>query len=184
MDRALVLNASDEPLGITSNRRAAVLVLSGKADALEVSNRVMHSPTFSLATPHVVRLRKFVHVPYRRPGGSPSLPGLRARDGARCAYCVKRPATTIDHVLPRSRGGEHTWLNTVGACSRCNARKSNRTPQEAGMVLRVTPYHPPSHIWLVLAMSEPHQSWSPYLRGLGPLPWLDEMPQELAELRS
>jgi 5-methylcytosine-specific restriction endonuclease McrA len=167
MERALVLNASDEPLGITGARRAALLALSQKADVLVASGHVLHSPTRTIVAPSVIRLRQYVHVPYRRPGGAPSLAGLRARDGAQCAYCTKRTATTIDHVRPRSRGGAHTWENTVGSCSRCNARKANRTPQEAGMLLRVTPYVPQSHIWLALAMAEPNPTWAPFLEGMG-----------------
>ena len=84
-----------------------------------------------------------------------------------CAYCLNRAAATIDHVLPRSRGGAHTWDNTVASCARCNARKSNRTPQEAGMTLRITPRTPPSCIWLALAMAIPNPNWAPYLKSLG-----------------
>jgi 5-methylcytosine-specific restriction endonuclease McrA len=162
-----VLNASDEPLGITGARRAAILTLSLKADVLVASDRVLHSPTRSIIAPSVIRLRQYVHVPYRRPGGAPSLAGLRARDGALCAYCARKPATTIDHVMPRSRGGAHTWENTVGACSKCNARKSDRTLKESGMVLRVTPHVPASCIWLALAMAEPNPNWAPFLTGMG-----------------
>lgn len=165
MERALVLNASDEPLGITNARRAAVLALSHKADILASSGRQLHSPNLTMDFPSVIRLRNYVYVPHRRPGTSPSLPGLRARDGSSCAYCGHRTATTIDHVKPRSRGGAHTWENTVAACSRCNARKSDRTPAEAGMELRVTPVAPVSVIWLALAMSDPNPAWLPYLAG-------------------
>ena len=167
MERALVLNASDEPLGITGARRAAILTMSQKADALVSSDFVLHSPNRVINAPSVIRLRQYVHVPYRRPGGAPSLAGLRARDGGGCAYCTKRPGATIDHVIPRSRGGTHTWDNTVASCSKCNARKSDRTPQEAGMVLHVTPFIPQSCIWLALAMAEPNPSWAPYLKGVG-----------------
>jgi 5-methylcytosine-specific restriction endonuclease McrA len=167
MERALVLNASDEPLGITSTRRAAILVLTNKADMVESTGRVLRSAKREIVAPTVVRLRNYVHVPYRRPGGAPSLAGLRARDGMWCAYCIKKPATTIDHVKPRSKKGAHTWENTVGACAKCNSRKANRTPEQAGMTLRFTPAAPPSHIWLVLAMAEPNPSWAAYMGGLG-----------------
>jgi 5-methylcytosine-specific restriction endonuclease McrA len=167
MERALVLNASDEPLGITNSRRAAVLAMSQKADVLVASDMVLHSPSREIASPSVIRLRTYVHVPYRRPGGAPTLVGLRARDGLMCAYCTKRPGATIDHVKPRSRGGAHTWENTVAACSRCNARKANRTPAECGLTLHVTPMLPPSSIWLTLAMAEFNPNWAPYLEGIG-----------------
>lgn len=167
MERALVLNASDEPLGITGSRRAAVLALSQKADVVVDSGYVFHSATAQFAAPSVIRLRQYVHVPYRRPGGAPTLAGLRARDGVWCAYCQKRPAATIDHVRPRSRGGEHTWENTVASCSHCNARKADRTVKEAGLVLHVIPRAPQSCLWLALATASPNPKWAPFLEGLG-----------------
>lgn len=167
MDRALVLNASDEPLGITGARRATILALTQKADVLVTSNQVYHSASAAVPVPSVIRLRQYVRVPYRRPGGAPSLAGLRARDGIWCAYCGTRPGSTIDHVMPRSRGGQHAWTNTVASCSRCNARKANRTPKEAGMALRVTPEVPQSCIWLALAMAAPNPHWTPFLEGMG-----------------
>lgn len=167
MERALVLNASDEPLGITNARRAALLALSQKADVLVASTHVLRSASDEVVVPSVIRLRQYVRVPYRRPGGAPSLAGLRARDGQWCAYCETRPGVTIDHVVPRSKGGPHSWLNTVAACSRCNARKANRTPKEAGMTLRVVPSIPRSCIWLALAMAAPNPHWAPFLEGMG-----------------
>jgi 5-methylcytosine-specific restriction endonuclease McrA len=167
MERALVLNASDEPLGITGSRRAAVLALSQKADVLVDSGFVFHSANADVCAPSVIKLRQYVHVPFRRPGGAPSLAGLKARDGALCAYCQKRPAATIDHVHPRSRGGQHTWENTVASCSRCNARKADRSVKEAGLVLHVTPRVPQSCLWLALALAAPNPRWAPFLEGLG-----------------
>jgi 5-methylcytosine-specific restriction endonuclease McrA len=167
MERALVLNASDEPLGITGSRRAAVLALSQKADILVDSGYLFHSATEAFSAPSVIRLRQYVHVPYRRPSNSPTLAGLKARDGQFCAYCVKRVATTIDHVRPRSRGGAHAWENTVACCTRCNARKAARTVKEAGFVLHVTPRAPTSTLWLTLAMAVPNPKWAPFLEGLG-----------------
>jgi len=171
MERALVLNASHEPLGTVSPRRAAVLVLEDKAVALEAGSTVLHSPSTTLRCPSVIRLRSFVHVPYRRLVAAPTLSGLVARDGRICAYCTTRRAATIDHVVPRSKGGPTTWENTVAACGVCNARKADRTPHEAGMRLAVTPHVPRSRVWLHVATNW-SPTWEPYLasQGYGPVP--------------
>ena len=92
--------------------------------------------------PKVVRLVHFVVTRWRYSAGPAwSRAGVLARDGHRCAYCGG-PASTIDHVIPRSRGGHNTWLNTVAACGGCNQRKDDRTPAEAGMRLRIKPAAP------------------------------------------
>lgn len=148
----LVLNASYEPLAVVSVRRAVILVLTEKA-VLEHADdeRVFRSASRQLPMPLVVRLLKFVRVPYRR-----RLPwsrrGVLDRDGHRCAYCAGK-ATTIDHLVPVSRGGEaRSWLNTVSACVPCNQAKANRTPPEAGMRLLAEPHEPKARAALVLAI--------------------------------
>ena len=118
MKRALVLNASDEPLGVTAATRAAALVASSRADLVAAGPVPLRSPSVSVERPQIIRLRHYVRIPYRQVRSAPTLAGLHARDGELCAYCQRRRATTIDHVLPRSRGGENHWINAVGACSR------------------------------------------------------------------
>lgn len=164
--QTLVLNASDEPLCITGLHRAVVLALGDKADIVATNGAMLHSPSMTIPSPSVIRLRHYVHVPYKRLAGHPTLAGLIARDGSDCAYCGVNKADTIDHVHPRSRGGAHTWDNTVGACSRCNSRKSNKTVKEAGMTLRVKPTMPHSHLWLLLAANSRDEQWAPYLTGM------------------
>lgn len=165
--QTLVLNATDEPLCVTGLHRAVILALGDKADIVATNGDVLRSPSMTIPSPSVIRLRKYVHVPYRRLAGSPTLSGLIARDGSGCAYCTKREADTIDHVHPKSRGGKHTWENTVGACSKCNSRKSDKTVKEAGMTLRITPKAPDSHLWLLLAGRSRDALWEPYLAGMG-----------------
>ncbi len=130
MAHALVLNATYEPLCVVSSRRAIVLVLGGKAVAVEATEEQVHSARLTLHVPVVVRLTRFVRVPYR-----PHVPLTRravfARDGGRCVYC-SGPATSIDHVVPRSRGGEHVWENVVSCCRRCNHAKADRGLVELG----------------------------------------------------
>ena len=130
MPRALVLNATYEPLSIVSRRRAVVLLLREKADVVEASTAVWRSERRQFVVPSVIRLRTFVKVPYDR-----RVPLNRkavfARDGGSCQYCGT-VAENIDHVLPRSRGGEHTWENVVASCRRCNTRGITRTSSSGG----------------------------------------------------
>lgn len=144
--RTLVLNAGYEPLSVVSFKRAVVLVLNGKASVLAESDEPLRSPGslrregLSLATPSVILLVRYVRAPRRR-AVAVSRRGVLRRDAHRCAYCGKA-AKTVDHIVPQSRGGKWTWLNTVAACSACNGRKANRTPEEAGMRLLIEPYVP------------------------------------------
>lgn len=146
MPGVLVLNASHEPLSVVSDRRALVLVIRGKAVAIELREQVWHSERSAMTVPSVVRLTSFVHVPYQR-----NVPvtrrGVFGRDGNRCQYCAG-PAESIDHVLPRSRGGQHTWDNVVACCRRCNVRKGSRLPAEAGLTLATVPAAPRFHGWI------------------------------------
>src|SRR5206468_11147455 len=115
---ALVLNATYEPLCVVSSRRALVLILAGKAVAVESSDTVLHSERAAFRVPLVVRLTRFVRVPYH--GHVPlTRRAVFARDGGRCVYCAS-PATSLDHAIPRSRGGEHTCENVVSRCRRCH----------------------------------------------------------------
>jgi 5-methylcytosine-specific restriction endonuclease McrA len=162
LPNVLVLNASFEPLSVVSDRRALVLVIRGKAIAVEHRDEVWLSERVSMVVPSVVKLTSFVHIPFQR-----AVPVTRravfGRDGNRCQYCTG-PAESIDHVLPRSRGGQHTWDNVVACCRRCNVRKGNRLPNEAGLVLARRPQAPRRYGWIYASAGyvlDP--SWQPYL---------------------
>lgn len=162
--RALILNATYEPLSIVSARRAIVLVLRQKAVMVEESGDVWHSERNSHPLPSVIRLRSYVKVPYARRVAL-NRRAVFARDEQACQYCGTK-AENLDHVVPRSRGGSHTWENVVASCRRCNLRKGNRTPPEAGMVLTKSPRAPRRHGWVLVNLgAPPHPSWQPYLVG-------------------
>jgi 5-methylcytosine-specific restriction endonuclease McrA len=141
MRDTLVLNASFEPLSTVSMSRAVVLVLQDKA-VVEQSHPELRvrAAAVDLPVPRVIRLCRYVRVPFRRHAPW-SRRGVLARDQHRCAYCGRR-ATTVDHVLPKSLGGGDTWLNTVASCAEDNHRKAARTPEEAGMPLLRKPFVP------------------------------------------
>ena len=162
MSRALVLNTTYEPLCVVSARRAVVLVLTHKADLVTESGDAMHSERLTVSIPSIIRLRTFVRVPYRRRAAL-NRRAVFARDGSRCQYCAA-PAESIDHVIPRSKGGEHVWENVVAACRPCNTRKRDRLLAETTMTLRRRPAAPRELTWITVAVGRVPDDWEPYLQ--------------------
>lgn len=160
--RTLVLNAGYEPLAVVSFKRAIVLVLGGKASivASDVGNPVLGT-SGEWARPSVILLRRYVRIPNGR-NVPVSRRGVLRRDGQRCAYC-QGGATTIDHVIPRSRGGADSWENLVACCLRCNNTKGDRTPQEMGWSLRSMPRAPHGTAWLVRGVERSQPQWEEFL---------------------
>jgi 5-methylcytosine-specific restriction endonuclease McrA len=161
LGRALILNASYEPLGVVAHRRAVVLVLGEKAEVVEQNGALYRSERLVLEAPSVIRLRYYVKVP-RRLHVAPTRKAVFLRDSHTCQYCGKS-AENVDHVIPRSRGGRHSWDNVVAACRRCNARKENRLPHDVGLRLRRRPRTPPDGFWLRLIVGRAEPEWIPYL---------------------
>ena len=161
MGRALVLNATYEPLCVVPIRRAVVLVLKQKAEVLHQDGGVMHSERLEVPIPSVIRLKHFVRVPYRA-RVSLSRRAVFVRDNFQCQYC-SHSAENVDHIVPRSRGGLHTWENVVAACKRCNTAKEDRLPHEAGMKLRRKPTVPHETVWIIVAVGRVDPRWEPYL---------------------
>ena len=158
----LVLNADFQALSVCSVERAAVLVLLRKADLVEAhAGRALRAATTSLPWPSVVRLRGYVRVPYRKV--LLTRRNLLRRDSHACQYCGATERLTLDHVLPRSRGGPETWENLVAACTRCNNRKGSRTPEEAGMALDRPPFRPSHVMYMRDFLGETEEAWKPYL---------------------
>jgi 5-methylcytosine-specific restriction endonuclease McrA len=161
--QVLVLNASYEPLNVTTVRRAHVLVFKGKAEVIEELNRPLSSASTSFPWPNVIRLVNYVRVP-RAVQRKISRRALFARDGWSCVYCGTTSARlTLDHVLPRSRGGESSWENVVTSCAPCNHRKGNRTAEEANMTLRKPPRPPAPVLFIHLSAPRIPDGWQPYL---------------------
>lgn len=162
--RVLLLNASYEALTALPARRAVVMLLGGKADVVHEHpvEVVVRSVDTSLRVPSVIRLREYVRIPYRT-----QVPMTRAalmhRDGHRCGYCNAK-ATTVDHVVPRSRGGAHNWENCVASCAPCNHRKADKLLSELGWELHVPLVAPRGRTWrLVSQLREIGPYWEDYL---------------------
>jgi 5-methylcytosine-specific restriction endonuclease McrA len=170
MSTVLVLNATYEPLNVVPLRRAIVLLLKEKAEILEAANRRIRSSDMSLPVPVVIRLLFFVRVP-RPLSISFSRRAVMLRDDYTCQYCGAQPAKaelTIDHVLPKVRGGETTWENVVCACKPCNLRKGPRSPEEAGMKLHAPPRRPRYVAVLWLSRATEQETWGKYLEAWAP----------------
>jgi 5-methylcytosine-specific restriction endonuclease McrA len=157
----LLLNATYEPLCVVSSRRAVVLVITQKAVPVEDGDGTFHSATTAVPVPSVLRLTRYVRVPYRA-----QVPLTRravfARDGGRCVYCGAG-ASSLDHVVPRSRGGAHTWENVVASCARCNHTKADRPLVDLGWRLGTPPRAPSGMAWRVLGFRNPDPRWQAYL---------------------
>jgi len=157
----LLLNATYEPLCVVSSRRAIVLVLAAKAETVDATDDEVHAERVTVAVPVVVRLTRYVRVPY--PVQVPlSRRAVFTRDGSTCVYCGGS-ATSIDHVVPRSRGGTHTWDNVVAACRRCNHTKADRSLAEMGWSLPHPPGAPSGTAWRLLGHRTVDPRWHEWL---------------------
>lgn len=161
MTQSLVLNASYEPLCVVSSRRALMLILAEKAELLHTTDRLYRAAHVAFSEPSVVRLWHYVKVPYQA-RISLNRRAVFARDDHRCQYCGAS-AENIDHVIPKSRGGTHSWDNVVASCRPCNSRKRDRSPEESGMRLHRAPTAPRQRTWILVASGAIRSDWEPYL---------------------
>ena len=140
--RVLILNASYEPLHVCSVKRAVILLMHDIAERLEDSDKILRSPSQIFIVPSIIRLKKYVKRPHHQRVAF-NRKNVFRRDDNTCQYCGLRSGDlTLDHVHPRSRGGDTSWENEVACCRKCNAKKRDRTPEEAKMHLRRKPYAP------------------------------------------
>jgi len=163
MRKVLVLNTTYEPLNVCSVRRALVLVFKQKAEVIEHSGSSYRTERAVYELPHVIRLRTFVHVPRRAASSRISRRAVFARDRHRCQYCGSERHLTVDHVVPRSKGGPDTWDNLVTSCAPCNRKKGDRPPHVAGLSLMSKPRQPEPATFVFLYVDHIHESWRPYL---------------------
>ncbi len=161
--RVLVLNVSCEPLQLMGVQRAVRLVLGGKVEVIETGHGHLHSERYTLAQPVVIRLQRYVHVPYHAPACTRK--GVLLRDKYACQYCGAIPGAhllTLDHIVPRALGGRSTWENLVTACRPCNSRKANKPLNVARMSLRSAPVQP-SRAHMMQELLGRHPTWRKYI---------------------
>ena len=160
--KVLVLNNDYSPLNVTDLVRGFKLVFKGKAEVVEHDD---DNPIVTESTvykrPLVIRLLKYIVLPFQK--FSPTRENIFRRDGNECLYCGVKKNITIDHVFPKHRGGKNTWQNMVTCCKKCNAKKDNKTPEEAKMVMKYKPFEP-SYAFLIKQNSTYDKSWANYLK--------------------
>src|SRR5207247_1849676 len=140
--RVLVLNATYEPINVCTVRRAVVLLLKDKAEVIERANWELHSERASISRPMVIRLVSYVRIPHDTHRRKITRRAVFARDGWQCQYCGARTSLTVDHVIPRSKGGGSGWDNIVASCAPCNRRKADKLPHQVNMHPRAAPRTP------------------------------------------
>jgi 5-methylcytosine-specific restriction endonuclease McrA len=163
--RVLVLNASYEPINVCTVRRAVVLVLKERAEIVERSDRELHAESLTVARPVVIRLITYVRIPRDAHSRKITRRAIFARDQWRCQYCGGNGhgSLTVDHVIPRSKGGSSGWDNIVTCCAPCNRRKGDRLPKHAGMHPKRKPKAPAPTIFVHVAVTRVPDVWQQYL---------------------
>ena len=159
----LVLNATYEPINVCTVRRAVVLLLKDKAEVVEVGTKDLHWATGSLPRPVVIRLVTYVRIPRDAHRRRITRRAVFARDDWTCQYCGSRSTLTVDHVVPRSKGGGSDWENIVASCAPCNRRKGDSLPDQAGMPLRRKPAIPQAHVFIEVATPSIPAAWKQWL---------------------
>ncbi|MGR3810864.1 HNH endonuclease [Jiulongibacter sp. NS-SX5] len=160
--KVLVLNADYTAISVCTVPKAFVLVYLKKAELLKDDDRAkLRTVSSSYPLPSVIKLHQYVNVPYK--GVVLNRQNIFKRDGNKCVYCGTRRELTLDHVLPKSRGGKTNWDNLVAACKRCNGRKGDCTPEEAMMPLTVKPFKPTFVTFLRDYSGSAAKVWAPYL---------------------
>ncbi len=162
--RVLVLNASYEPINVCTVRRAAVLVLKDRAEILERGEWALRGESLTLPRPVVIRLKTYVRIPRDAHRRKITRRAVFARDRWTCQYCGREHGNlTVDHVIPRSKGGSSGWDNIVACCAPCNRRKGDRLPSQANMVPRESPAAPGATIFIHVAAPVIPRVWEQYL---------------------
>jgi 5-methylcytosine-specific restriction endonuclease McrA len=162
----LVLNASFEPVNVCTVRRAIVLTLKAKAEVLEVGEVLIHAERVAFERPYVIRLTSYVRVPRDAQRRKITRRAVFARDDWTCQYCGARSNLTVDHVIPRSKGGLSSWENIVASCAPCNRRKADRTPVQSGMIPARPPRQPHAEIFIRVSSPTIPPAWRAYLPAL------------------
>ncbi len=161
MNKVLLLNATYEPLNICTWKRAISLMLKGKAEEIEHWNSKVNEDIY---TPAIIKLNYYVAVPYKELPFSKK--NILVRDNYTCQYCGKKSKElTLDHVFPKSRGGDYSWKNIVASCAKCNQLKADRTPKEANMKLLRTPFKPKNYMKFEMKKykMENYDNWDGYV---------------------
>jgi 5-methylcytosine-specific restriction endonuclease McrA len=160
--RVLVLNLDHSPVAVVSPQKAMSLLFLDKANVLSTYGLLeIRTVSRSFQYPAVIRLNQFKNIPYR--GVLLNRVNLFRRDRGECQYCGSRRQLTVDHVVPRSKGGKTSWTNLVTACNRCNVSKGDKTPEQVGLLLKKDPFKPSLSYFLSEYAERQAEQWLPFL---------------------
>jgi 5-methylcytosine-specific restriction endonuclease McrA len=161
--KVLVLNQDYTPISVCTVQRAFLLTYLQKTELVEAANgHRIRSVSQSFPMPAVIRLNRYVHIPYK--GVALTRQNVFKRDNFSCLYCGKKHDLTLDHVRPRSKGGKSSWDNLATACKRCNAYKGDYSPEQAGIELKYKPFRPSYVMFLRDYSGFQCEEWQPYLK--------------------
>jgi 5-methylcytosine-specific restriction endonuclease McrA len=161
--KVLILNQDFSAFALCSIQKAFILIYLDKAEMVHRSETgMLRSINHAFPVPSIIRLQRYIHVPYK--GIALSRHNIMKRDAYQCLYCGSTKNLTLDHMIPKSRGGDSSWTNLVTACMRCNTRKGDRTPEEAGLILKQKPKRPSLASFLVANAGSLDQTWQTYLK--------------------
>ncbi len=163
--RSLILNFDFRPIGICSVQRAFILVYLEKAEEVQSFGESLHTVDTTYSIPAVVKLKRYINVPFKSVELSRS--NVFKRDKHECQYCGSKSDLTLDHVMPRSKGGKSNWKNLVTACKSCNAKKGDFSLNEAGLLLKSNPFKPSYIMFLRDFSGFDFEEWSQYLQMTG-----------------
>ena len=160
--KALVLNLDYTPIAVCTVQRAFLLVFLKKAELVKANSSYdFHTVDKTFSMPAVIKLSRYVNVPYK--GVVLSRENIFKRDGFKCQYCGTEKELTLDHLVPKAKGGKTSWSNLVTACKSCNSKKGNYSPEEAGLQLSFRPYRPSYVMYLMDLSGNNYDEWKPYL---------------------
>lgn len=158
--KVLVLNSDYTPLNVTNLKRGFKLVVKGKAEVVKNFGKDIKTGMGTIKRPSVIRLLRYIYTPFRKV--ELNRQNIYKRDGYKCVYCGGNTKLTLDHVLPKSRGGKNTWSNLVTCCAKCNVSKSDNTPEEANMEMSQKPFRP-NFFGFISSFNNLNETWVPYI---------------------
>jgi len=160
--KALVLNVDYTPISVCTVQRAFLLVFLNKAELVKANNtHSLNTVDESYPMPSVIKLGRYVNVPYK--GVMLTKENVFKRDGFQCQYCGTQKELTLDHLIPKAKGGKTTWSNLVTACKKCNSLKGDYSLEEAGLTLQFKPYKPSYIMYLKDLSTRAYEEWKPFL---------------------
>ena len=161
MERVLVLNFDYTPINVTNTTRAVKLVIKEKAEIIKEGNKILRSEKVNFKVPTIIRLLSYVKIKFFKVVLTKK--NIFIRDSFKCIYCESNKNLTLDHLMPRSRGGKNDWYNLGTCCDTCNKKKGDKTPEESGMIPKHKPFKPTYFTFLKNYLDRSSDEWQPYL---------------------